>query len=226
MALPTYHVIRLPKLPNLTGGDSRQLAEKFRELRLLALKTAPECFASSYEVELEADLPRTVERLNDNQATQFVALQGAPNLSDALTDLFDTRWVGMIVLIGPLALPISAQSDPLTQARSAVDSGRYHLNGVFVHPDMRRTGIGRALIAAALDKGKMDSTERGKEFSCTIMVDSENSAGEELYKGFGFRVTGTETYVQQGRSSSSHASKRTAKVLELPSMDGSEVSSS
>jgi ribosomal protein S18 acetylase RimI-like enzyme len=211
-----YSVIRLPKLQDYNGPDANQLAEKLRELRLLALKTDPGAFASSYEVEVEKVLQHTLQRLESAQANHFVAAQGTFNADDILlSDLLSARWVGMIVLFGPLAEQISAKSDPLHQIKSEVSFGRYHLNGIFVHAGMRRTGMGRALIAAALAKGRADAASRGENFHCTIMVDSENAAASQLYKSFGFRVTGTETFFQQARSSLYREAERVAIVMEL-----------
>lgn len=214
---PTWFtIVCLPKLQDYKGPDARKLAEKFRELRLVALKTSPNAFASSYEAEVNADLKQTLDRLSNHQAHQFIAIQGDFTSHNAsTTDLLAAKWIGMIVLIGPAPTQISAKSDPLHQIEHDSKSGRYHLNGVFVRSGSRRGGVGRALIAAALEKGRADSESDGERFHCTIMVDSENGAAEELYRSLGFSPIGSETYQQQTKSPSSHVAERVAIVLEV-----------
>ena len=68
----TYQIVTIPKLDQrITEHSQLALAHKFREFRLLALKTAPGTFASSYDDEVKRDLDHTFERLRHPKTTPF-----------------------------------------------------------------------------------------------------------------------------------------------------------
>lgn len=87
----------------------------------------------------------------------------------------------------------------VTVTRLRPDSRYGFVSNVAVHPDFRRRGIGRQLVAAALDLVE----SRGGDL-VILEVRHDNVAAQELYRGFGFeplcatvhlrleRINGTE----------------------------------
>ena len=71
-----------------------------------------------------------------------------------------------------------------------------HVTKLVVTPAMRRQGIGRALLTAAVESGKA-----GRAQLLTLHVDESNEAAKQLYLSVGFGVTGRrEDYYKAGRS--------------------------
>lgn len=220
----SVNIVNLPKLPpDAYTKDNRiahAIASKNRELRLHALKTAPEAFASSFEQEVERDLSYTLERLKTAHADHFFAVDRSippwtlERAHEFFDNLLEATWLGMIALIGPLSpsgsAAMSAKQDPLTKDGSgrdlpAAEQTRpgelsYHINGTFVDPKARGAGLGRALIEAAIAKGQVEAVKRGSRLHCTVSVDSENTAAMQLYSSTGFCAVGEQTYVQQPRT--------------------------
>lgn len=230
-------VVKLPKLNtedyNESNEIARTLAEKTRTLRLHALQTAPDAFASSYEDEVQRDLAHTLERLQTHYANHYFAVDCAmeqwteKSHARFFDELFSARFVGSIVIVGPLPMEgFTAKEDPLAvdrrrkSAKSHKPSNEalhYVLNGTFVDHKARRSGFGRRLIEAAMASGQQDAFGRGRDFLCTVLVDSENEAAKALYEKAGFIASGDETYVQRPRAQmgESKSVERVAVKLEL-----------
>ncbi|EME49549.1 hypothetical protein DOTSEDRAFT_68359 [Dothistroma septosporum NZE10] len=236
-------IVNLPKLqPDEyieENAIARQLAEKTRDLRLHALAVAPNDFASTYEVEVARGLEQTFDRLRNTQAEHFIAVKPGVDIrkagkrEDFFRELSQAEWIGMVVLIGPLEgkASVSAASDPLTQriAREgtkkaglpgASDSPalRYHLNGVFVEPSTRTRGLGTALMDAALDKARSWCLKQHAGLSCSVLVDSENTAARKLYEKGGFVAVGEEAYAQMPRSTASELAEADRVAVRMESM--------
>ena len=209
--LISHHIVIIPKFTgSVTNGDA--LAHKTRDFRLLALKTSPGAFASTYDEESRRGLDLTLERLKSTKATQFVAVAveealEEPGVCDAdMSDLSEHDWLGVVVLMGPNRDDkiISAKSDPVDQMvrlKDAVatleghEALHFHLNGMFVQPSARKSGIGRRLIEAALEKAREMSASCGvKGVHCTIIVDEWNHSARDLYARCGFTVVAKEVY--------------------------------
>ncbi|KAF2159113.1 hypothetical protein M409DRAFT_30394 [Zasmidium cellare ATCC 36951] len=213
-------VVKLPKLKsedyNESNDIARTLAEKTRSLRLYALKTAPDAFASSYEDEVQRDLTHTLDRLGTHNAAHFFAVDRAidpwaeKRHNEFFAELFSAKFVGSMVIVGPLAresfsakkgpLSVGADRDSTRGKEPSSEPSHYILNGTFVDPEARRSGFGRRLIEAALATGQEDASNRGYDFLCTVLVDSENVAAQALYEKAGFSVSGEEKYVQRPRA--------------------------
>ncbi|GAB7325613.1 hypothetical protein MBLNU13_g09599t1 [Cladosporium sp. NU13] len=212
----TYQIVTIPKLDGkIAEHNQLALAHKFRDFRLLALKTAPGAFASSYDDEVKRDLDHTFERLKHAKATQFVALAGEASTPDMahhrevdVGELLDRDWLGFIVLIGldEGLSTVSAKSSPFSQVTKRNNSDetvhkprnkhamRFHLNGMFVAPSARRCGMGASLIEAALDRARSMSERGSCGFHCTIIVDEWNHAAIKLYERVDFKVVAKEIY--------------------------------
>jgi [ribosomal protein S18]-alanine N-acetyltransferase len=60
-----------------------------------------------------------------------------------------------------------------------------HIGTIAVHPDLRRMGIGRKLLETALDAARQAGM-----LTVFLEVRRSNRAAQELYKQYGFQVTG------------------------------------
>lgn len=63
-------------------------------------------------------------------------------------------------------------------------AGEYYLDTLAVSPDMRRKGIGRALLTAALERGRKTGIEKA-----TLLVSPKNPPALRLYSSLGFKPT-------------------------------------
>jgi GNAT superfamily N-acetyltransferase len=212
----SYRIVTIPKFAgdDTVSNTPLSLARKFRDFRLLALKTSPGAFASTYEDESQRSIDHTFERLRNTKATHFVAVAVA--VADALdddlaceantNDLLQLDWLGTVVLMGPNhdSRSISAKANPFAQMASRDDQVAtakghealyFHLNGMFVQPSARRCGMGRRLIEAALGRAREKCASSDlKSIHCTIIVDEWNDSARSLYAGCGFEVVATEIY--------------------------------
>ncbi|MFN2322575.1 MAG: GNAT family N-acetyltransferase [Trueperaceae bacterium] len=136
-------------------------ADAYRSLRLEALRNVPSAFASSFEEESVRDLAATLERLRPNpDGATFGAFQAE-------------RLVGTSAIF---RLP------RLKERHKA------YLVGMYVAPAARRTGVGRALVAAVLDRARAMPGLR----QVLLGVEAGNAPARALYEAFGFEAFGYE----------------------------------
>ena len=123
-------------MPHEHNHVARTLAEKVRELRLHALKTAQEAFASSYEQEATKDLAFTLERLRTPQAHHFFAVDRLVQdwrevgQEEFFASLFVSNFVGSMVLVGPVPeamIPVMLTEPRVAQVPSPRHPGVYIL---------------------------------------------------------------------------------------------------
>ncbi|TKA25722.1 hypothetical protein B0A50_05817 [Salinomyces thailandicus] len=251
-ASPTFAIVPIPTSlatdPRYSRHTQAVITQRYRALRLHALKTAPAAFASSYELEVKRGLDQTLDRLSNPKAINFIALKANSESKDTTTSddglpellmpEWMAEWVGMIVLLGPQSDDTSsgpsARRDPFAKMtgpiealedQDTVDSHsrpryalRYHLNGVFVNPSARKSGLGQRLVSAALEKAAAAAREAQVPMKCSVLVDSENDVARRVYEAAGFRVVAREAYVQQPRelvAGESQASERVALLMKV-----------
>ena len=205
-----FDIIRLPRMsPDTHDADDIALAESFRTLRLLALRTDPDAFASSYDIEIKRGLDQTLTRLSNPKAANLIAALH----QDSTSHIPSLQWAGMIALLGPeddFANGVSAKSDPMGQMTpgsepaSSTEQPReeltFALNNVFVKPEARGRGLARRLMDAALQLAQDECLARhASRWKCTVLVDAENEPARALYENAGFMIVGEEHYVQQPR---------------------------
>jgi ribosomal protein S18 acetylase RimI-like enzyme len=136
-------------------------AGAFQALRLRGLRESPSAFASSYEEEVDVPLSTVADRL---AARPDRCVLGALNGPDLL-GVVGLRREGMRKM-----------------AHKAL------LWGMYVSPDARRAGIGRALVAAALDRAAAMAGVR----QVYLGVNVRNVAALTLYESMGFTEFGRE----------------------------------
>ncbi|HEX8032964.1 MAG TPA: GNAT family N-acetyltransferase [Ktedonobacterales bacterium] len=138
-------------------------AERYHRLRLRALREEPEAFGSSYEEQAELPLAWFVERIRETE-TRFTL--GA----------FDGE-----TLVGSVMF---------TRETGVKERHRGIVTGMYVAPEARGHGAGRALLAAAIERGRALA---GVE-QIHLAVTTRNLAARALYVSVGFVVYGTEPH--------------------------------
>ena len=139
-------------------------AEVYRRLRLWGLQESPSAFGSTFSEEIRMSLDTVKGRMGvDNPAESFVL--------GAYTDA--GRLVGVI----------GCYREGKTKSRH-----KANIWGMFVAPDHRRQGIGRALLDAAIAEAATMSGLRRLNLS----VDTGNVAASALYRSAGFVEYGVE----------------------------------
>lgn len=131
-------------------------AAHFRDIRLAGLREAPEAFGSTYE----AESGRSVADFAASLARNYVA--GA-YLDGTLLGV-----AGFYVLEGPKI------------------AHRGNIWGVYVRPESRGQGVGRALFEHLI----AEATTRVEQIHLSVITDNAEAIG--LYERVGFRIYGTE----------------------------------
>jgi len=136
-------------------------AEAFQRLRLAGLRECPEAFASSYEEERDISLEELSGRL-------------VPEATHCVLGAFrDAQLVGI--------LGFQCESKRKTAHKAFIW-------GMYVTPAQRRKGIGRRLLATALEMAdSLPSIQL-----VTITVNSSNVPAVALYENIGFKTYGVE----------------------------------
>lgn len=162
--------------------SARAWQHRVKEFRLLALKTAPDAFLSTYEREAAFGDDVWYQRLMNPQASSFLAIQ-------------DSRIVGSLTLIGPLPYlpedhsPVENPWNPPASSTSTPEDipvSHWRTNGMFVLPEARRQGIAKALIERSIEFGHEQAALSGKEFVGSVAVEGDNHAAKRLYENTGY----------------------------------------
>ena len=202
-------------------------ADLLCHFRLYSLQSTPDAFASTYEKELDFAPDIWVKRVQNPDAVHLVATlaEGLENTTFQKEETVNTTgWLGILVVImkrGTKGQPATASPWSYNKSQLSTMSGHpevgevmedaeyYQLNGMFVHPAVRRCGLGHLLIREALAYVKIKTAERKLPWSrVDVLVDSWNIAAKGLYQRCGFEVVGEDTYDVGG-------SKRTALSMSL-----------
>ncbi|KAF8883475.1 acyl-CoA N-acyltransferase [Gymnopilus junonius] len=181
MTTPLFRVIPVP-LP-----ASPEHISSYASIRLTALSTNPETFGSSFGRE-SAFTPEIWRlRVNTKERTTLAAIKNAT----------EGQWVGTLSVLWPELLLKDSKgrlSYP-PQIKEAEDSGLvdvFMLVGMWVHPDYRKLGVGRALIEHALEIVKSHSSEESEKENVerrrTVLLEvcKDNETAIKLYGKAGF----------------------------------------
>jgi RimJ/RimL family protein N-acetyltransferase len=130
-------------------------------MRLEALQKNPEAFASSYEEEKYHSVEKYIKRFQSPQDSfTFGAFE-------------DSILVGVITLIRGQKLKLSH---------------RANIVAMYIKPEKRGTGLGKALIAKAIEKAyRLEGIEQ-----IYLSVVTTNISAKKLYTSCGFEVFGKE----------------------------------
>ncbi|MEK3989760.1 MULTISPECIES: GNAT family N-acetyltransferase [Robertmurraya] len=135
-------------------------AEEYKEKRIEALQNHPEAFSSSVEEELEYSLEVHASRLRAVNAYTFGAFE-------------EDKLVGVVTLVTEIKRKLKHRSD---------------IFAMYVTPQVRRHGVGKQLMNAAIEKAK----EIGGVEQVYLTVSSNNIAAKNLYESIGFKMIGSD----------------------------------
>lgn len=135
-------------------------AETYQELRLFALEESPTAFGSSYAEEAGRSLDVVAERLQDARNHVFGAFGD------------DGQLIGIITL---------------RRGHHVKTAHKAHIFGMYVHPQHRRQGLGRALLQAAIARARDLGLRQ-----INLSVVKANQAAVLLYESCGFEHFGLE----------------------------------
>jgi len=132
-------------------------AEIFRNIRLEGLQNAPNAFGADYEQELAYEL---------EEYKKWIA-------NHIIWGGFQKDYlIGIVGLANEISKPKRAHKG--------------FIWGMYVRPEFRNQGVGRALIESVLAKAPLNI----EQVQITVM--SENPWAEKLYKSLGFQTYGHE----------------------------------
>ncbi|MCM3759016.1 GNAT family N-acetyltransferase [Sporosarcina aquimarina] len=137
-----------------------QDAESYLSLRLKALQNSPESFGSTYEEEKDYPVDKYKIRFQSEDSLTFGAFENG-------------------VLVGIITL--------VTEKRIKLRH-RATIVALYVSPDMRGFGIGKALIMEAINMAK--ELQGVEQIYLTVVT--TNKAAKELYSLLGFEIYATE----------------------------------
>jgi ribosomal protein S18 acetylase RimI-like enzyme len=137
-------------------------AESYWELRLEALKQNPEAFATSYEEALKRENPieQVASRLQGNGDFTFGAYQ-------------NNKLIGVVTLL----------QEKMTKMKH-----KAHILAMYVSPDSRGTGVGKAILSEAIIHAKTNP----EIIKLNLTVVSTNKNAKNLYTSLGFKTFGHE----------------------------------
>lgn len=177
-------------------------AQKYKELRLQALKLSPSSFSSTYEIESAFTDDEWIARLSRDGIETFVCTYSHNNNSDDST-ASDVKWVAQVTLRSPLPAdaftlpPASGQPSP----RPDTEEERWQMLSLFVLPSHRGKGIAKDLCREAL-RYLTSYRPHPTHVRVRLMVKPDNHAAVKLYRQLGFveagRCTLAEALVANG----------------------------
>ncbi|KAF7979234.1 hypothetical protein HWV62_43200 [Athelia sp. TMB] len=172
---PAYYTLRIPRPPS----DSQ--ASDFAALRLLALKSDPSSFGSTYEREVAFTPDQWKARLSVSERATFV-LSYPPSGERVDTD----EWIGTASVLIPSHMTFEAL-EPLRGAGVGKGGDIYLLVGMWVAQDHRRRGLGKKLVHDAMEWVRDHADAEGIERAVlALQVSATNEIGRSLYIGMGF----------------------------------------
>ncbi|PMD48491.1 acyl-CoA N-acyltransferase [Hyaloscypha variabilis F] len=172
-----FEIVQIPR----DDASIRLYVEQYKAFRLLALKTDPDSFGSTYAREIAFTEDTWYKRLANPQVTTFLAFQ-------------EGQVVCTVSIAGPLPCTpeeSSPSKDPwtiLSGNPEATTQSHWRIIGMFTRPAARGQGIAKAIIAKALQHAMGEAANAGKNFVATIAVEHDNPAAVGLYKKCGFET--------------------------------------
>lgn len=179
---------------------------RYTALRLLCLKTDPQYFGSTYEASLSITDSQWRDRLNSvDRVTIFASgsRKSPPEKDGGNND----GWAGMVTILSPEFLQSVGESLPELTSEKNVE--KYVVVGMWVHPEHRRKGLGRRLIATGMEWVRLrgDIGAQGRKKVLGLEVHSYNRDALSLYRAMGFHIAETASLVQSEDAEKSEKDK-------------------
>ena len=189
MAIETsYSYFRISKSEGIHHS-----AQKYRDLRLQALKLSPGSFSSTYELESTFTEEDWVERLTVPGREVFICASTTSSESNQPI----TEWIGQVTLRGPASvqeftMPVeSGQPVPLSDK----EEERWQMLSLFTLPGHRGNGLGANLCRAALEYLRTYQSSP-QSVSVRLIIKSGNDVAVKLYERLGFVHAGMSTLLE------------------------------
>lgn len=172
-----FRVVRITD-PNVSDSQRANYAQKYTDLRIMALKRSPHAFSTTVEIESQLDMAARINRLEESQKNIFVCINDETE-----------EWVGQVTLIGPLSqseYDASFQVLPGTKSyrspslTNVVSESYWHMTALYVDDRLRGQGLARLLCEecfAYVGKGQL-----------RIIIKPDNTKVIEMYKRMHFHV--------------------------------------
>lgn len=164
-------------------------AAQYRNLRLKALKTSPESFSSTYDIESSFGDEVWEQRLCEKGKETFICAASHATSGD-------TEWVAQVTLRGPLKrseydLPTESGQP---SADPDVDTEFWQMLSLFNLPEHRGRGLGKKLCQEALLY--LEKERPASSLLVRLMVKPQNTATVHLYQSLGFEDVGSCTLAE------------------------------
>ena len=194
-------------------------AERYRKIRLEALKMEPQAYSSKYETECQWPLDIYMNRLNNPLLKTFVALDTqaeSTNDADDHSELLKCPWKGTLGVLGPKPASsgdITASKPPWALfQRAEKPEGKapisttdpstqvvYLTVGVYVTKEARLSGIGKQLVQISHAAVREEALGlNAKSALIVVMAEMDNEGGKALYRSQGFQVVAEDTHEGSG----------------------------
>ncbi|KAJ8103581.1 hypothetical protein POJ06DRAFT_4534 [Lipomyces tetrasporus] len=174
----------------------RAVKEKYRALRLHALKTEADNFGSRYEDEVEFLDQRWYERLQNPKGATFIAFTKSTSAYGA-ESIDKEDWIGTQTVLGPF---VPAEAGKFIDVEEAAITGGAKPDGFrvfilvsfFVHENYRGRKVGVELLRAAeIYAGEQLSKIDGHYTGIFgLVANPKNARALRLYKWMGFEKVG------------------------------------
>ncbi|GFG18096.1 hypothetical protein IFM5058_08829 [Aspergillus udagawae] len=186
-----YTYFRVSKTEDLTRS-----AQRYRDLRLQALKLSPSSFAATYESEALLTDEYWISRLSQPGREAFVCA-ARPASKPHASNGDDLEWVAQLTLLGPrtreeFTLPAtSGQPEPGLDE----EEERWQLLGLYTLSSHRGRGIAKRLCAEAV-KYLVQCRSEPRNVNVRLMVKWGMDAAVRLYEQLGFKEVGSCTLAE------------------------------
>ncbi|GFF48145.1 hypothetical protein IFM61606_06611 [Aspergillus udagawae] len=186
-----YTYFRVSKTEDLTRS-----AQRYRDLRLQALKLSPSSFAATYESEALLTDEYWISRLSQPGRETFVCA-ARPASKPHASNGDDLEWVAQLTLLGPrtreeFTLPAtSGQPEPGLDE----EEERWQLLGLYTLSSHRGRGIAKRLCAEAV-KYLVQCRSEPRNVNVRLMVKWGMDAAVRLYEQLGFKEVGSCTLAE------------------------------
>ncbi|KAF9050029.1 hypothetical protein BJ165DRAFT_1525321 [Panaeolus papilionaceus] len=200
--MESFTISELP--PNAT----RAQINDYKRIRLSGLYTNPEAFGSTYARECMFTPETWFDRVNgqarriifatpthlDISKTRNKPTYPGWNSSDEETS--NEPWMGTICILWPemiKAIPPVDPYPPELASREEKDEVEvYMIVGMWVHPDSRRMGVGKALVERAIQVVySLGTGDKERQKVVVLKVHTGNVAASSLYRSAGFVTAGS-----------------------------------
>ncbi|KAJ3793901.1 hypothetical protein GGU11DRAFT_690861 [Lentinula aff. detonsa] len=198
----SYSVVPIPTSPLLQAH-----VDKYASLRLLALRTNPECFFSTQDEEGRFSREQWRGRIDTDDRVTLIASSSSSSFANTSVSLDSldgeaAEWVGLITVLTPEFLKERRDNIPPKFQKYAMCFGEPAnvLVSMWVHPEHRRKGLGGRLISEAIDWVKK-RTVTTKNFDVSngrlggavvLEVVKGNTGAGMLYRAMGFETIDSE----------------------------------